>query len=167
MSFFSWAPPTLKISRWKNLVSSLVECVEIFLGNFSRPLLLQLKDEIGDFFQQNFAAFFARASENLAWISLSGVTVVTFAKSKCILRVIPCNMSFFQVLEGTIRGAQPSTRLSEKIASQRVLRGLCGGSSRVVQGLRGALRGSVGVRRISEGSDPTLVTLKKLLESFF
>ena len=57
----------------------------------------------------------------------------------------------------TIRGAQPSARLSEEIClsegsagiSERALRGLSEGSA-------GSLRGSAGV---FEGSDPMLVTL--------
>ena len=56
-------------------------------------------------------------------------------------------------LRESLRGKLP-------LESQRVLRGLCGGLSRVLRGsagLRGVLQWSTGV---SEGSDPMLVTLR-------
>ena len=71
----------------------------------------------------------------------------------------------------TIRGAQPSARLSEEIClsegsagvSERALRGslrgLCGVSARVLRGLCGVLRGPRDFPRVFGGSDPMLVTL--------
>ena len=61
----------------------------------------------------------------------------------------------------TIRGAQPSARLSE---GNLPLRGLCGGlsegSAGSLRGFCGALRGSVGFSEVFGGSDPMLVTLE-------
>ena len=63
----------------------------------------------------------------------------------------------------TIRGAQPSARLSEEIClsegSAGSLRGLCGGLSEGSAGLSGVLRGSAGFSGGFRGSDPMLVTL--------
>ena len=73
----------------------------------------------------------------------------------------------------TIRGAQPSARLSEEIClsegsagvSQRALRGLSEGSAGSLRGFCGALRGSRDFPRFFEGSDPMLPegpTIKKI-----
>ena len=59
----------------------------------------------------------------------------------------------------TIRGAQPSARLSEEIClsegsagvSQRALRGLSGGSAGSLRGFCGALRGSAGFAEVFRG----------------
>ena len=72
----------------------------------------------------------------------------------------------------TIRGAQPSARLSEEIClsegsagvSPRALRGLSEGSA---GSLRGPLRGSAGFSEGFGGSDPMLVTLGKCWTGFF
>ena len=63
----------------------------------------------------------------------------------------------------TIRGAQPSARLSEEIClsegSAGSLRGLCGDLSEGSAGLCGVLRGSATFSGVFGGSDPMLVTL--------
>ena len=73
----------------------------------------------------------------------------------------PCTL-LLKFRRVTIRGAQPSARLSEEIClsegsaevSQRALRGLCG-----------VLRGSVGFSEVFRGSDPILVGISALLNS--
>ena len=68
---------------------------------------------------------------------------------------------FLKFRRVTIRGAQPSARLSEEIClsegsagvSERAPRGLSEGSA-------GSLRGSAGFSEGSGGSDPMLVTLR-------
>ena len=69
--------------------------------------------------------------------------------SRCCLTQGPTNRYLLKFRRVTIRGAQPSARLSELSqgsagVSQRALRRLCGVSP-------GALRGSAGVRRIFRG----------------
>ena len=76
----------------------------------------------------------------------------------------PESSKFWRV---TIRGAQPSARLSEEIASQRALRkslrGLCGVSPRVLRGLSEGSAGFCGgprdFPRVFGGSNPVLVTI--------
>ena len=68
----------------------------------------------------------------------------------------------------TIRGAQPSARLSEEIClsegsagvSPRALRGLSEGSAGSLRGLCGVSGGSAGFSEVFGGSDPMLVTLR-------
>ena len=78
-----------------------------------------------------------------------------------------CSHNVSQKLQRTFKssggspseGHNPPRGSSRKFASQRVLRGLCGG---LFEGSAGSPRGSAGLRGsagFSEGSDPMLVTL--------
>ena len=101
--------------------------------------------------------FFARV------LLLFAQGVLEFGRGRRMLRT--CPDFFFSVAAGeellkfrrvTIRGAQPSARLSEEIClsegsagvSQRALRGLSEGSAGLCRGSPRVLRGSAGVRGI-------------------
>ena len=104
------------------------------LGNQPENILGSLKDEkYGKGIRQNVAAISTTVLSNFAEISLSRIMLLKFRRV-------------------TIRGAQPSARLSEEIGlsegsagvSERAPRGLSEGSA-------GSLRGSAGVRGIFRG----------------